>query len=165
MSHATHRIHAEGLSFPRRSLRGALTAVWLAGALVLGCASSGGNATERAQSASPANEAAGAAHVPQAVVTACYDCHSGQGAAPWNAKLSPSYWFSGSAQKDLDFSDWGSYDAQRRSTELQAIAKSVREGSMPPWDYTLLHPSAKLTDAEKAAILAWTSSAAPGAPR
>lgn len=130
----------------------------LAGALGLGCGSSSGPAAAPRSSATAASSAV--SEPPPALVTACYDCHSDRGGAPWNARLAPSYWFSESARKDLDFSQWAQYDSARRATDLLAVAKSVREGSMPPHDYTLLHPAAKLTPAEQAAIVRWASQAA-----
>jgi len=139
------------------------TGVWilagLVGAFALGCGSASGPAAPAAPPANASAAAAATLQPPEALVTACYDCHSDQGASVWNVRLAPTYWFAGSARKDLDFSAWTQYDAGRRSAELLAIAKSVREGSMPPHDFKLLHPSAKLTDADKAAILAWASAA------
>ncbi len=141
------------------------TALWIlagmAGALALGCGSAGGPAAPAAPPAgSPPAAAAPMLQPPEALVTACYDCHSDRSASAWSVHLAPTYWFAGSARKDLDFSAWGQYDTSRREAELLAIAKSVREGSMPPHDYKLFHPSGKLSDADKAAILSWTSAPA-----
>lgn len=139
----------------------ALAVGLVAGALAIGCGSVGGPAAPAAPSASnPPAAAAATLHPPEALVSACYDCHSDQGASAWNVHLAPTYWFAGSARKDLDFSAWAQYDTARREAELLAIAKSVREGSMPPHDYKLLHPSGKLTEADKDAILDWTSAGA-----
>jgi len=132
---------------------------WLTGSLALGCGSSGGPPSPVTPAPS-APAATATLQPPRALVTACYDCHSDRGASAWNVRLAPTYWFAGSARKDLDFSAWAQYDGAKRSAELLAIAKSVREGSMPPHDFKLLHPSAKLTDVEKAAIVDWTSAAA-----
>lgn len=153
----TGRSLAQRAPARRRMRTGGWMIAMLAGLLALGCGTSSGPAS--AASSAPADSAA-LPEPPQALVTACYDCHSTRGDAPWNARLAPSYWASGSARKDLDFSDWSAYNAQRRAAELLAIAKSVSEGSMPPHDYELLHPAAKLSDADKAAILDWTATAA-----
>ena len=48
----------------------------------------------------------------------------------------------------LNFSDW---TGQPSAEEVQEI---VNEGEMPPFQYTLIHPGAKLTDAEKQTLVA-----------
>jgi mono/diheme cytochrome c family protein len=85
----------------------------------------------------------------------CYQCHATGGSAPWNAAFSPSYWFSSPARQTLDFDAWPSYDAQHRADELRAIAKVVREGEMPPWDYTALDSSARLSPDEQKIVADW----------
>jgi len=86
---------------------------------------------------------------------ACYQCHSTGGSAPWNAAFAPSYWFAGPARKTLDFRAWSSYDAQHRADELRAISKVVRGEEMPPWDYTALDSSARLTPEEQKIVADW----------
>ena len=86
---------------------------------------------------------------------ACYQCHATGGSAPWNAAFAPSFWFAGSARETLDFSAWPSYDAQHRADELSSIAKVVREGEMPPWDYTAFDSSARLTPDEQKIVADW----------
>jgi len=128
----------------------------LAGVLASGC-----SATRTASlSSSPGDIGVTDARVAGALVTSCYECHSNQDAAPWNAKLAPSYWFAGSARETLNFSTWDQYDPRKRSEQLSAIAKTVSSGEMPPWDYKLLHPSGGLNVENKAAIVQWASQAA-----
>jgi hypothetical protein len=86
---------------------------------------------------------------------ACFQCHATGASAPWNAAFSPSYWFASPARKALDFSAWPAYDAQHRSDELRAISKIVREGQMPPWDYTAFDSSARLTPDEQKIVADW----------
>ena len=86
---------------------------------------------------------------------ACYQCHATGGSAPWSATFAPSYWFAGPARKTLDFTAWPSYDAQHRADELRSIAKAVRDGEMPPWDYTALDSSARLTPDEQKLVADW----------
>lgn len=43
--------------------------------------------------------------------------------------------------------------------DLEAIEESVQTGSMPPFRYRLLHPSATLSISEKAVIRSWTQEA------
>ena len=91
------------------------------------------------------------------VQKSCYQCHSTGGTAPWYAAVSPTYLAANSARGVLNFSDWQTYDAQKKSDALKSIEASVNGGSMPPGDYTALDHSARLTDDEKQALLKWAS--------
>jgi uncharacterized membrane protein len=87
----------------------------------------------------------------------CYQCHSTGGSAPWYAAVSPTYLAANSARGVLNFSDWQTYDAQKKSEALKSIENAVNGGSMPPGDYTALDHSARLTDDEKQALLKWAA--------
>ena len=93
----------------------------------------------------------------------CYQCHSTGGSAPWYAAVSPTYLAANSARGVLNFSDWQSYDAQKKSEALKNVEASVNGGSMPPGDYTALDHSARLSDDEKQALLKWASQPAMSA--
>jgi Haem-binding domain len=100
--------------------------------------------------------------VDQALEHSCFDCHSDRNAAPWNARLAPSYIFGASkAREALDFSAWRSYSPSRKREEMEAIAKVIEDGSMPPGDYGLLHPSANPSAQQRRLVLQW---AAPKLP-
>ena len=84
-------------------------------------------------------------------VTACFDCHSNQTAWPWYTNLAPVSWL---IQRDVDegretlnFSTWGS------GQEADEAAEAVREGSMPPDIYILLHPDARLSESDRQALI------------
>lgn len=47
---------------------------------------------------------------------------------------------------------------------LTRLRDQVSDGSMPPWYYRLFHPSAKLTDADRAAIIGWIDGKQPVPP-
>ncbi|MHB8958015.1 MAG: heme-binding domain-containing protein [Candidatus Limnocylindrales bacterium] len=85
-------------------------------------------------------------------VRACFDCHSNQTVWPWYSNVAPLSWLlqhhvdEGRAM--LDFSTWGT---MRQSTER--AARQISNGEMPPGDYLLLHPDARLTDAEKQQLI------------
>ena len=72
--------------------------------------------------------------------------------------MSPSYWFSGSARENLNFTNWQDYDEQRRSEEIEAIGRVVNRGEMPPWDYTVFHPAAELSNEQKDLVSGWAAS-------
>jgi hypothetical protein len=84
--------------------------------------------------------------------TSCYDCHSNETDWPWYSYVAPMSWV---VRKDVDegrdelnFSEWG-----RDDNEIRDAIEVIRDGEMPPSNYTRLHPDAKLTD-EEATILA-----------
>ncbi len=104
---------------------------------------------------------------------ACYDCHSNETVWPWYARVAPASWLLASdvreGRGDLNFSTWTAYGVKKQVKKLQKTAEEVGEGDMPPWDYALMHPEARLTDAERAALRAWTAVeiarlSAPAAP-
>lgn len=100
--------------------------------------------------------------VDQVLEHSCFDCHSDQKSASWNARLAPSYLFGASkARQALDFSAWPDYNASRKRAEMAAITQVIEDDSMPPGDYALLHPSAGLSDQQRRQVLQW---AAPKLP-
>jgi cytochrome c553 len=123
---------------------------------IAGC-SSGTSALPESVSA-PTEGPATDPQVNQALANSCFDCHSNQGAGPWNAKIAPSYLFGADkARGVLNFSDWATLDVKQRRATAAAIASAVDSGSMPPGDYDFLHPSAKLSAEQKQLVLQWTS--------
>ncbi len=84
-------------------------------------------------------------------VRACFDCHSNQGRWPWYSNIAPVSWL---VQNDvsggrgaLNFSEWTAVGAGGEHT--REVARVIDRGSMPPSYYVWMHPSAKLTTAEK----------------
>ena len=121
--------------------------------LLAGCASS----QQTAPSSAPANAISSDPDVNATIERSCFQCHSSTGSAPWYAAISPTYLAANSAREVLNFSDWQSYDAEKRAAEMRAINHSVDSGSMPPGDYTMLDHSARLADDQKQALLKWAA--------
>ena len=121
--------------------------------LIVGCSSSQQTATAPGSTNSVSNDSTVNAILEQS----CYQCHSTGGSAPWYAAVSPTYLAANSARGVLNFSDWQTYDAQKKADALKNIQQSVSAGSMPPGDYTALDHSARLTDDQKQALLKWAS--------
>ena len=44
----------------------------------------------------------------------------------------------------------------RKQRSLSEIANQVRDRNMPPWQYTLMHRDARLSDVEVNAVFQWT---------
>ncbi len=94
--------------------------------------------------------------VREIVTASCFDCHAEAAPSAWYVRVAPSYWFSDSARQALNFSQWGDYDAARQAREVVAIGRVVTRGQMPPWDYTVVHPAASLTNEQKDIVNSWT---------
>ena len=124
--------------------------------LAVGCSSST-TTTPEAAAPAPANAVSNNQQVNAILESSCYECHSTGGSAPWYAAVSPTYLSANSARGVLNFSDWQTYDAQKRTDELKSIAQSVSGGSMPPGDYTALDHSARLSEEQKQVLLTWAS--------
>jgi len=79
---------------------------------------------------------------------ACFDCHSNQTTWPWYSHVAPVSWLVqrhvDEGREVLNFSDWS-----RGYHEADDAAEAVLEGDMPPKSYTLLHPNARLSAAER----------------
>jgi hypothetical protein len=95
---------------------------------------------------------------------ACYDCHSNETVWPWYARVAPVSWLVAhdveEGRREVNFSTWTAYDPARRVKKLRETAKEVAEGDMPPWYYVAIHPEARLRDAERERLRAWTNEAA-----
>lgn len=98
---------------------------------------------------------------------ACFDCHSNETVWPWYSNVAPVSWL---VQHDveegrmyLNFSDWTN-SGNDESHESDELGEVIFEGEMPPAQFLLMHPEAKLTDAEKQALaqgLALTANQSP----
>lgn len=102
---------------------------------------------------------------------ACFDCHSNETVWPWYSKVAPISWLIANdvheGRSKLNLSEWGvargeegeggeregGEGGEREGGEGDDVANLVRSGEMPPWYFLLLHPNAKLTDAEKEALI------------
>lgn len=92
---------------------------------------------------------------------ACYDCHSNETVWPWYSHVAPVSWLVyhdvSDGRKHLNFSTWASYDDKKKLRKVNAAAEAAREGEMPPVIYLPAHPTAKLSDADRAALDAWAA--------
>ncbi len=136
-----------------------LAMAWLGGlaVLVAGCSSSQEASAPELTVPATANAVSGDPQVNNILARSCYECHSTGGSAPWYAAVSPTYLSANSARGVLNFSDWKNYNPQKRAAALKSIEQEVGSGSMPPGDYTALDHSARLTEAQKQALLTWAS--------
>lgn len=85
---------------------------------------------------------------------ACFDCHSNETIWPWYANVAPFSWLIRhdveEGRQYLNFSAWGQ---GREGYEPDEVVDVIRNGSMPPAQYLLMHPQASLTDSQKEALI------------
>lgn len=86
---------------------------------------------------------------------ACFDCHSNQTVWPRYAGIAPASWLVYNdvveGREKLNFSDW--LDGRREGEKADEIRKEIEEGEMPPFQYRLVHPEARLTGEEKQLLI------------
>lgn len=82
------------------------------------------------------------------MVRACYDCHSNETVWPWYSRVAPASWLIAKDVNDgraeLNYSEWSPY----HDGEAEEAVEMIVSGEMPLRPYLLLHPEAKLTEAE-----------------
>jgi hypothetical protein len=86
-------------------------------------------------------------------VRACFDCHSNLTKWRWYSNVAPASWLIqrdvAAGRNQFNFSEWN----KPQDVGIGDIVDSIRGGSMPPWFYTLPHPSAGLSSAEKDSLI------------
>jgi len=86
------------------------------------------------------------------VERACFDCHSHKTTWPWYSQVAPVSWLVQSdvdeAREHLNFSAW-----DKPQGHADDAAEAVDEGEMPPAYYSILHPEAQLSAAERAQLV------------
>lgn len=82
------------------------------------------------------------------VQTSCGDCHSNTTKWLWYSNIAPVSWL---VQSDVDegrgvlnFSEW-----DKPQLDANEIIEQIRDGSMPPLQYTLIHRGAGLSQAKR----------------
>ena len=82
---------------------------------------------------------------------ACYDCHSSQTRWWWAVKVAPFSWLAQSdiqeGRSRLNFSSWDGRLTPER------LNRALHRG-MPPMQYTVAHPEARLSEAQKQELVA-----------
>ena len=115
----------------------------------------------------PANPAGGVdanTPVPAAVMStlrrACFDCHSDETRRPWYSALPVASWLiehdvrEGRGQ--LNFSRWTQYNRFDRADLLDKACEKATKRDMPLWQYRILRREARLSEADIAALCAWS---------
>ena len=108
------------------------------------------------------SEIAAPPQIKSVLAQACYDCHSNETRWPWYAHIAPVSWLVvhdvSLGRKQLNFSEWRLYYPRTQARKLLWMGRVVRERTMPPWSYRMMHPQARLSGAERAMLEQWLES-------
>jgi mono/diheme cytochrome c family protein len=81
----------------------------------------------------------------QLMTDACMDCHSNLTKWPWYSNVAPISWL---VQKDVE-DGRRALNLSTGEAEVEEMIETIRDGSMPPWQYKPTHPGARLSDQDK----------------
>ncbi len=88
---------------------------------------------------------------------ACFDCHSNETVWPWYSNVAPVSWL---ITRDVEegrfhfnLSEWNTNEEHHHQHSVDFIVEVLQEGEMPPPQYVLMHPEARLSDAERQALI------------
>ncbi|MBZ5522765.1 MAG: heme-binding domain-containing protein [Acidobacteriia bacterium] len=89
----------------------------------------------------------------------CNDCHSNHTVWPWYSNFAPVSWLVAhdvrQGRREMNLSQWGDYDQQKRQKLLGEMCAEVSEGGMPGTAYEWMHRRARLTNADVQAVCAF----------
>lgn len=95
----------------------------------------------------------------------CFDCHSNETRITWLQKLPFVRRMVASdvrgARSILNFTGWDVYTPLEKDGLIYMAVMAAEKDRMPPQDYLVVHPHAKLTEPDKAVLRDWLSSLRP----
>ncbi len=95
----------------------------------------------------------------------CYSCHSNQRRLSWFDQVVPAYWLVRhdilTAREHLNFSTLGSKAPAMRKATLYEAVNMMQLGAMPLPDFVRLHPEAKVTPEDLAALKSYLAPWSP----
>jgi hypothetical protein len=83
---------------------------------------------------------------------ACGDCHSNLTSWPIESSIAPASWL---IQHDVEGgrSRFNASEWDHHQPDIGEVTDRISSGEMPPLQYKILHPDARLSDPEKAALV------------
>lgn len=106
------------------------------------------------------SEIQSSAEVKEILKRSCYDCHSNETVWPVYSYVFPASLLIShhveEGREELNFSEFGKLAERKQNKKIYEIWEQVDEGEMPPKDYLLLHPNAKLSDKDKEILKQWS---------
>ena len=108
----------------------------------------------------PAQELRAPAHVQTILDRSCNDCHSHRTTYPWYSRITPvSWWLKDHidhGREELNFSEFAKYPPRDADHLMEEVCEMVEKGEMPLREYVWGHPGAKLSDADRQTLCAWS---------
>lgn len=90
---------------------------------------------------------------------ACYDCHSNETVWPGYSRVAPISWLVADHVHDgreaVNYSTWNRYSPEEKAELREETWEELAEGEMPLRLYPILHPNARLSEADLAVVRAW----------
>jgi hypothetical protein len=90
----------------------------------------------------------------------CRDCPSNETRWPWYTNITPTNWLVANhvhhGRDHFNFSQWTSYDEDEQDKFLGGICSLTKRQRMPLPSYLVIHREARLSDADVAALCAWS---------
>jgi hypothetical protein len=91
----------------------------------------------------------------------CFDCHSDHTKYPWYNNIAPvSFWIADHVKHGkghLNFSQWETYDDKKKDHKLEEVVETMESQEMPLKEYTWTHSEARLSEAERKAVIQWAA--------
>jgi hypothetical protein len=82
----------------------------------------------------------------------CFQCHSDETEWPWYSYIAPASWLIKfdvvRGRETFNFSEW-----DQNPGNLSEMVENIDRGRMPPLQYTIFHPSSKLNQQQKQALI------------
>ena len=93
---------------------------------------------------------------------ACNDCHSNNTRYPWYCNFQPIDWWTNKhildGKRHLNFDEFNNKSPRYQYNKIGECKEQIEKGEMPINSYLWIHKDAKLTQAEKNTLFAWTES-------
>ena len=98
-------------------------------------------------------------HVQSILDRSCADCHSHRTTWPWYSNITPVSWWLvdhvKEARHELSLSEFGTYEPKKAAHKMEEVCEMIEKGEMPLREYLWLHPSARLSEADKRTLCEW----------
>lgn len=82
----------------------------------------------------------------------CFQCHSNETQWTWYSNIAPASWLISfdviEGRQRFNFSDW-----KDKPGELDEMIAAVQEGEMPPVQYWIFHPGARMNSQQKQELI------------
>ncbi|RPI89868.1 MAG: cytochrome C [Chloroflexi bacterium] len=90
----------------------------------------------------------------------CFQCHSNETEWPWYSNIAPGSWLIAwdvnRGRNKFNFSEW-----ENHPEELEEMIDEIEEGKMPPIQYWIVHPEARMDEGQKQELINALQSSIP----